>query len=68
MKTLHFIYKYPIEVPSPKSLSQFKKVVTLYENISLEEIEQIKIEWKNKYGMSKIKKLLKKIGEGFDAH
>ena len=46
LKTHHFIYKYPIEVPSSKSLNQFKKVDTLYENINLEEIE-----WKNKSGM-----------------
>ena len=49
-------------------LWKLEESFTLYENINLEEIEQIEIEWTNKYGVSKIKKLLKKIGEGFDAH
>ena len=63
LKALDYINDYPIEVSLPKSLSQFKKVVTLYENINPEEMDQIEIEWKNKYGISKIEKLLKKIEE-----
>ena len=63
MKALDYINDYRIEVSLPKSLSQFKKVVTLYENTNPEEMDQIEIKWKNKYGLSKIEKLLKKIGE-----
>ena len=41
LKTLQFINEYPIEVSSPKTRNQFKKVVTLLKNINLEVMEQI---------------------------